>query len=573
MAKWTDRVRSWWRGRGSSDELAEVARGVGQGSPDALRVLPPDAGPVVTPMLHADGLTDGMGAMLSVGTDLLSKYIDIELMDEYPPLSATLDVYADDATVQDVQRGHTIWATGNEKLARDLANDMLYRILRIDDDAWGAMRTMVKYGNTPAEIVANERGVLGLNFLPPASVRKVLDHKGAVVGYVQSVSAAGFAAVTSESFPKLLKERAAGPNKDGVVVFAPWEVVWWQMPAKQSRAPYGESVLSAARWAWKRLIMLEDAAVQMRLTKAPSRYAVYVECGHMPPNQQLAYLRNVKNQWKKRKVVDPSTGQLDFRPNPAGLDEDLFIPVVDGREATRVDVLNGIDFNIIDDLEYFRGQMMSATHVPKSYIFQTDEVTRASLSQSDVMFARTAMRVQRQFMAGIRQVQRLHFALLGVDPDQVELDFDMTVPSSVLEMSQIESGNARAALAAAVADFYDRKTILTEVLGKSEAEAETIMRARKNDYANQVSLEAAGQQAMMGGEAAFGGEAGAEGGALPTLPGEEAEGEEAAATEALRKRLDRLVEDVEHLNGAVRRTEDNVRRLPRVLARSARGRG
>lgn len=567
MAAWTDRVRSWWKERGGG--TAGEARGVGQGSPDAIRVVAPDAGPIVAPMLHGDGLTDGLGAQLNLGTDLLSKYIDLELMDEYPPLSAVLDVYADDATVVDVQQRHAIWATGNDRLARELANDLLYRRLRVEEDLWSDVRTMSKYGNAPAEILAGEKGVVGLNYLPPASVRKVLDHRGQVLGYVQAVTTTGFSTVTSENFARLLKERGDGPNKDGVVVFAPWEVVWWEMPAKQTRAPYGESVLSAARWAWKRLIMLEDAAIQFRLTKAPSRFCVYVEVGHMPPNQQLKYLRDVKNQWKKRKVIDPATGQLDWRPSPAGLDEDLFIPVVDGREQSRVDVLQGADFNIIDDLEYFRGQMMSATRVPKNYINMGDEISRASLSQADVMFARTAMRVQRQFVRGVRQVQRLHFALLGVDPDETDVGFDMTVPSSVLEMSQIEAGNSRAALAAACADFYDRKTILVQVLGKSAAEAEAIIRARKADFAAQASMEGAAQVAMMGADAGVGNPEAQEAGQEP----EADDAAEAAAVEALGRRLAQLVEDVERLGATARRTDENVRELPRRLARAARGRG
>jgi hypothetical protein len=74
---------------------------------------------------------------------------------------------------------------------------------------------------------------------------------------------------------------------------------------------------------------------------------------------------------------------------------------------------------------------------------------------------------------------------------------------------------------------------------------------------------------MMGGlgEEGVEGAEGAEG--APAEPNEE---EEAAATEALRRRLAALSEDVEHLSGVARRTDENVRRLPREFKRAMRGR-
>lgn len=564
---WTDRVKAWF-GAGDAAvpaDVAAAARGVAQGSPDAITVRPREAGPVVGPYVDGGngGVLDQLAGQLRVGGDLLSRYIDYEMMDDTGLLSAALDVYADDATVTDVRRNHLIWPVGNDRVARDLMADLLYKRLKVEDDAWAGIRTMCKYGNMAAEIVAGPKGVLGLNYMPPATVRKVLDHKGQVLGYVQSVTG-DFGGVTSENFEQLLKERAAGPNKDGLVVFAPWEVVWWQMPSKQVRAPYGVSVLDAARWTWKRLTMLEDAAIVYRLQRAPARYAIYVECGQMPPRERIPYLQQVKQLWKKKKVIDPATGQLDFRASPMASDEDLFIPVTDGREQTRVDVLAGPEYNIIDDLEYFRAKLVAETRVPKPYMGLGEDVGRQQLSQQDVMFCRTAMRVQKQYMAGIMQVARLHFALLDVDPDRVDMGLDMSVPSSILEMSQMEAANSRAALAQASADFLDRRTILVDVLGRTEAEAEAIIRARRTDAMAQASMDAATQAAMMGG-------AGLEGGIGAPESDEDAMAQAAEVPEAMRQRLDRLSEELDRMGVTARRTEERMQRLPRELRRLAGG--
>lgn len=569
---WTDRIKLWFAG---SSKTLDDARGVAQGSPDAIQVLPQDVNPVIVPLVHGNSAIDALGGQLRVGTDLLSRYIDFEIMDDYDVISSSLDVYADDATVQDVRRNHCIWPVGGDQVARDVMADLLYRRLKVEDDSWGTIRTTSKYGQAVAEIVAGPKGVVGLNYLPPATVRKVLDHKGRTLGYVQSITG-NFGTVNTDTFPKLLKERAEGPNKDGIIVFAPWEVVWWQMPSRQVRAPYGVSALEAARWPWKRLVMLEDAAVVYRLTRAPARFAVYVECGQMPPRERLAYLNQVKQLWKKRKVIDPTTGQIDFRSNPAASDEDLFIPVSDGREATRVDVLAGPDYNIVDDLEYFRAKLMAALRIPKSYMGTDAEISRASLSAQDVMFARTEMRLQRQYMAGLMQVARLHFALLDVDPDQVDVELDMTVPSSILEMAQIETGNALAALAQASADFLDRRTILVDVMGRTEAEAEAIIRARGEDATAQANMDAETQKKLMGAQMGAGVEGGIGAPQSPEgagEPDEEEDGGQAAAqeTEAMRKRLDALSESLDRMGVTARRTEERMKKLPRELRRMVAG--
>jgi hypothetical protein len=473
--------------------IIDMGRGVAEGSPDAVT-------------LHSNqmlgwesGGTDyeSMAGAMRMGYTLRDRYLDYGVMDQYPELSAALDVTADESTVRDVQRGHVIWGTGEDALVRNVVDDLLYRRLDVEADVWATIRTLAKYGQACAEIIATSRGVVGLNYLPIVTVRKVLDEKGILQGYVQSLTGE-FRNIDVETFRKLLRERTKekGPNKDGIVVFAPHEVVWWQMPSRQVRSPYGVSILDAARWAYKRLAMLEDSVVVYLLTRSPARNAVYVDTQDMAPAQAMAYLQEVKQRFKKRRIVDPTTGQIDHRANVLSSDEDLFIPVRAGREATRVDVIAGPEYNIIDQLEFFRAKMFSALRMPKAYFGQGDDPTHSGLSTVDVMFARTIMRIQRQYMTGLLEVVRLHLALLDVDPDLTDTGLDMTVPSSILEMAQIETGNARAALATAMAEQYDKHTILTQVYGESDDEADAILRRKRQDAIDDAQTQGRAQFEM-----------------------------------------------------------------------------
>lgn len=539
-------------------------RGVAQGSPDAINVKLGKKGQVV-PWERGEGAYEGMSGAMNVGYDLLSRYIDYEQMDDYSELSATLDVYADDATTIDAHRRHMIWATGDDAMVRDIVDDLLYRRLDVEADAWSTIRTMAKYGQGIAEIIANENGVVGLNYLPPASMRKVLDHKGIVQGYVQSTTG-NFTGMDAVKFAELMatRNKDAGPTKDGWVVFAPWEIVWWQIPSKQVRAPYGVSVFDAARWAWKRLTMLEDSAIVNRITKN-SRYVYYVDTQDMPPREATSYLQQVKQMAKKKKVVDPQTGQIDFRFNAQAQDEDVYVPVRGGREATRIDVLPGIDIEFTDLLEYFRAKMFAALRVPKNYFGMDQEVTRANLSQMDVMFARTVMRIQRMYMTGLLQVVRLHLALLDVDPDSYNVGLDMTTPSTILEMSQIEVGNARAALAQGMGDYYDKRSILTKVFGETDLDADNIVRAKQKEGLDEMQSQGEVQNriaSMMGGQE---GGTGEDDGTPEDTEEAPVSAEEFQFT---MKRLERLIDE---RMGQVKRETDRIgqetRQVPRALQR------
>ena len=92
-------------------------------------------------------------AALTMDQALMSRYVDYENMDDYPELTAGLDIYADDTTITDNLRNKTIWAESKDKILRDIIDDLLHRRIRIEEDIWLIMRTLCKYGNALSEIV------------------------------------------------------------------------------------------------------------------------------------------------------------------------------------------------------------------------------------------------------------------------------------------------------------------------------------------------------------------------------------------------------------------------------------
>lgn len=287
---------------------------------------------------------DSLAEHLRIDQDLQARYTDYEDMDEYPEISVALDIYADDACAPNMDREQSIWVTSEDKAVADNLNDMLHKTLSVDDDVWGGARTLSKYGNNFSEVLVNERGVIGLNYLPPPTMRRVEDPKGGLLGFLQDVR--GEFNITMDDFYALAAQRGGGPAPIAPVlnqrnrapgeltVFEDWEVVHWRLRGKHLRSVYGFGVIDPARWVWKRLSLLEDALLIYKLERAPSRYAFYIDVGQLDAERGLAHVNRVKNSFTRKKFVNPSTGKLDMRNNPLPVAASTPVPQLDGRDIT-----------------------------------------------------------------------------------------------------------------------------------------------------------------------------------------------------------------------------------------------
>jgi len=430
--------------------------------------------------IDADGL-GGITDALGLDRRLLHRFADYEQMDEYGDINAALDIYADDSTQTDSTTRKSVWIESqNEQIRKDLES-MLYDRLGIEENVWEIARQTCKYGNDFEEIVVGGDGVMGLNFLPPATVRRVEGKGGELLGFVQSYSMD--MNIDQRTFKNLKTEHGGMLSKGkDMAVFEDWRVAHFRLRSKNRDSVYGWAVTDPARWAWRRLILLEDAVMVYKLTRSPSRYAFYVDVGNMSNREAERALQNVKQKLKKRKFVNPKTGKLDFRFNPLSFDEDFFLGVRDGRESTRVDVLNGPSYQQVDDVQYFLFKLYAALKVPRAYLgYDENMPSKATLSQEDVRFARTVLRVQREIRNGLNKICRVHLASRRIDPASVDFEVAMTVPSSIFELGQMEVRRTRAEIASSMERHVSLYWLLSNVYGLSDDEITEVMKQKEEE--------------------------------------------------------------------------------------------
>jgi len=220
--------------------------------------------------------------------------------------------------------------------------------------------------------------------------------------------------------------------------------------------------------------------------------------GQMDMERGLAYVNRVKNSFTRKKFVDANTGDLDMRYNPLAMDEDFFVPVRDGKRSTEIDVLQGPDYSEVETLEYHRDKLVSALKIPKTYMGYGGEPTRTALSGEDIRFARTVMRIQRVLRSGFRQAARVHLIARGKQPDRIDYDIRMNVPSQILELARMEVMSAKADLASRMKEDVGSQWVLEHIYNFSEGEASELMKARDEETLSRGKLDAKVEKMRMG---------------------------------------------------------------------------
>ena len=248
-------------------------------------------------------------------------------------------------------------------------------------------------------------------------------------------------------------------------------------------------------------------------TRSPQRYAFYVDVGDVPPNEGRKILNQVKQDFKKQKLVDPVSGKMNLRYNPLSSDEDFFLAKRKGERSTEIEVLSGLDGQSVDDTQYFRDKLISALAVPKAYLGYDETIGRANLGQMDIRMAKTVLRIQKAVKNGLKQIGDIDLASRNIDPQSVDYSIGMTVPSGALEVAHIEVQKLKCDLAAsyqglAFSEYY----IWSQIMGLSDDEIEEIQDQRAAEITMPGKQADTGGMPPMGGGSPMGEIPGGEGG-------------------------------------------------------------
>jgi len=424
------------------------------------------------------------------------RYDEYEKMDDYPEITAALDIYADDSTQKDLRNKR--WKVVSDSIDAIEEVERLFDRIKLDRVYYDIVRGTCKYGDTFIETVANandmEAGIMKVKVLNPYYIMRIEDKFGYLKTFIQEIphgsQDTGSYAQSNSSYIELDKN----------------QIVHFRLNTSDPKYyPYGKSILAGAIRVYRSLKLMEDAMLVYRLSRAPERRIFYVDVGNLPASKAEGFLETMKTRFKKEKFHN--NNKVDGRYNPLAVDEDFFVPVR-GNQGTKIDTLPGAqNLGEVDDVKYFRDKLLATLKVPKDYIVEYDKSPerKANLSQLDVKFARVIQRVQDSVCVGFADIAKRHLTMLGYPASVVRrLKIALPEPSDVFIKRKLEIDEAKARVVQAVVGtgLFPTDHIYKEYYDMTDTEIEMIKKDLEDEQQKQNNQEMEQQAAQAQTQAA-----------------------------------------------------------------------
>ena len=396
--------------------------------------------------LHRFGANMPYNPTMNYQTLRIQLYTDYEAMDTESIIASALDIIADEATLKNETKEVLQIRSADENMQRILYN-LFYDVLNIEFNLWMWVRNMCKYGDFYLHMEIAEK--FGIYNVTPLSVYDMVREEGqdpANPSYVcfridPMVIAAG-------GISSRVKDR------DGKIKFENYEIAHFRLLTDANYLPYGRAFIEPARKTYKQYVLMKDAMLLHRVTRAPEKRIFTINVGNIPPAEVDGYMQKIMQKMKKTPMMDHQTGDYNLRYNLQNMMEDFYLPTRGNDTATKIDTIKGLEYNAIDDVNFLRDEMLAALKVPKAFFgFEKDLQGKATLAAEDIRFARTVERIQRIILSELYKMALVHLYVQGYDGENLSnFELSLTVPSIIYEQEKVALWKEKIDLAKSIQD-------------------------------------------------------------------------------------------------------------------------
>jgi hypothetical protein len=381
---------------------------------------------------YGTGATQSSMAYQQVRIDLFRDY---DSMDMDPILSSALDVYSDETTARN-EMGNVLKIHHEDDQIKQILENLFYDIINVEFNLWPWTRNLVKYGDFFLQLeIADKLGIVNVMPLSTYEVSRVENFDPENPQRVKFIYAP-------------YQNPSGGYGQTPKKEFENYEMAHFRLNSDSNFLPYGKSMIEGARRVWKQLMLMEDAMLIHRVMRAPEKRIFKIDVGNIPPNEVDNYMQKIINGSKKVPFVDERTGDYNLKYNMQNLIEDYYMPVRGNDNGTSIDTLKGLEYNMIDDINYLKGKLMAALKIPKAFLGYEEDVNgKATLAAQDVRFAKTIERIQRVLISELTKVAIVHLYAQGITDDRLtDFTLELTIPSKIYEQEQVELYTSKVAL-------------------------------------------------------------------------------------------------------------------------------
>lgn len=246
----------------------------------------------------------------------------------------------------------------DDKEVKRSLNECFYDNLKLDSKSYLYVRSMLKFGNLFGFLETRRGvGVTDIITLPPESIRIML----------------------LQQADRLDQFNYIWNGYGGGIEFDPWEIVHWKVIKDIEHEPYGQSVLRSIVDTWRRIVLMREALIIYRITRAPQRFLFKIDTTGMDGDAALRFAEQMKKQLMKKPLVNPITGEIDAKFSTASVLEDFYMPTTEG-DVGDIRILEGAtNLDQVEDYKIIKDDIFAGLLIPKSYLtFEEDLCLRSS---------------------------------------------------------------------------------------------------------------------------------------------------------------------------------------------------
>ena len=232
------------------------------------------------------------------------------------------------------------------------------------------------------------------------------------------------------------------------------------------------------------LMMIEDALVIYRLSRAPERRIFYIDVGNLPKVKAEQYLRDVMMRYRNKLVYDANTGEIRDDKKFMSMMEDFWLPRREGGRGTEISTLpGGQNLGEITDIQYFQKKLYRSLNVPETRL-QGDSgfsLGRSSeILRDEIKFSKFVGRMRKRFSSMFSDMLKTQLLLKNViTPEDWEymgdhIQYDFLYDNHFAELKEAELRESRLNQATMVEPFigkyYSQDYVRRNVLRQTDAE-------------------------------------------------------------------------------------------------------
>lgn len=407
-------------------------------------------------------------------------YNTFQEMSECNFINRGLQIIADDCTQRNLE-GHTIQVFSDDEEIKEDLEELFNERLNMDKELWSIVMETCKKGDNFYEIIPdsyqNPTMVARIRYLEPDRVNRI-EKNGKLAFYTYTADA-----VDPEEMAFRTPDVGEKKDEDKVIYkLEPWQIIHFKITDKDYH-PYGGSLLKSGVRTFRRLQLLEDGMVIYRLARVPERRVFKIDCGNLPQSEANRQVQRIKDNYRTTQIMD-DRGNINRTASALSLTQDIFVPTREGGGGTTIETLGaGTALNNIDDIRYFRDEILWTMNIPPEYLgFTSDQgggqQGRGSLAMQDIKFSRFAERIQFYIEEGLTKIAAIElFFKRKKKSDLSNFRIQLTPPSNIKEIMDIEFLNSKMNLIQAMngTGLFPKKFMLQFVLKMSKKEIDNLL--------------------------------------------------------------------------------------------------